>query len=175
MSTKFQVKIRCMNPDCGHTYKRIMEADDTDALAVIPDPPCPKCSVTAKKKKFDFASGKAPGVGGSLMVRAVDTTLNTVAEDYGMTDLRTDVREGEAMAPKLPPKQQAMADNFFAKPKNARQQRGGIFDMSPRAVMQAAVSGRFQTQDTVDPVARQHQKRDAPPVHIIAGDGVRKN
>jgi len=171
MTTAFQVTIRCTA--CMHRYKRVMKAEDEESLAYVPDPPCPKCSVTAKRKKFDFKSGKAPGVGGSLIVRAVDTTLNIVAEDHKMTDLRTTVHEGESMAPKLPPRQQAMADNFFARPAGQRKARGGIFDLPPRAVMQAAVGGRFNTADTVNPVAIQHRKRESAPIHIIAGDGVR--
>lgn len=175
MSTQFQVTIRCMNPECSHRYKRVMEAADAESLDYIPDPPCPKCAVKRKAKKFDFKSGKAPAAGGSLIVRAVDTTLNMVSEDYGMTDLRTNVREGESMAPKLPPKQQAMADNFFARPAGGQRRRGptgGIFDLSPKAVMQAAVNGRFNTPDTPNPVAIQHRKRDAAPIHIVAGDGI---
>lgn len=173
MSTQFQVTIRCMNPACGHRYRRVMEAPDAETLEYIPDPPCPKCAVKRRRKKFDFASGKAPAAGGSLIVRAVDTTAQIVMQDHGMTDLRSDVREGESMAPKLPPRQQAMADSFFAKPQSQRRSRGGIFDLPPRAVMQAAVSGRFNTPDTVNPVAIQHRKRDAAPIHIVAGDGIR--
>ena len=170
MTTKYQLTIRCTV--CGTRFKRIMSADDEDALAALPDPPCPYCHRRPRKRKaFDFR-GKAPAVGGSVAVRAVDQTAQIVMEDHKLTDLRSDVREGETMAPKLAPRLQAMADNMFSRPKGRAQ--NGLFGMPPRAVLQAAVSGRFQTQDTVNPVALHHKRRDAMPVQIVAGDGVRQ-
>jgi hypothetical protein len=103
----------------------------------------------------------------------VDQTYQIVSEDYKMTDMRDNVREGETMAPKLAPRLQAMADNMFARPKQRGNPAAGIFGLSPRAVMQAAVSGRFNTPDTVNPVATQHRNRDRAPIHIVAGDGVK--
>jgi hypothetical protein len=169
--TRFQLTIRCTI--CGTRYKGVVKVPDEAALDLLPDPPCPTCKRKARRKKFDYVSQVAPAVVGSLRVRAVDQTAEIVMTDHQMTDLRSDVREGETMAPKLPPRLQAMADNMFARPRQQRQQRGGIFDLPPRAVMQAAVSGRFNTRDTVNPVAIQHARKDSAPVHIIAGDGVR--
>lgn len=166
---RFQVTIRCQ--ECHHRYKRVLAAEDESALAAVADPPCPRCSAAARAPKpFDFASRKAPGVGGSLTARAVDTTAEIVMQDYGMTDLRSDVREGESAAPKLAPRLQAAADNMFAR----RPQRGGagVLGLPPRSVLQAAVNGRFSTADTVNPISIQHAKRDKPPIHIVAGDGV---
>jgi hypothetical protein len=161
--TKFQLTIRCTS--CGHRYKRTVSAPDEETLAVLPDPPCPSCNKKAKRKRFDF-QGKAPAVGGSLVVRAMDTTMNIVAEDHNMTDLNTDAREGSTMAPKLPPRQQAMADNFFHKPKGGRN-AGGLFSLSPQAIRQAAVSGRFNTPDTPNPIAVQHARKDRAPIHVV--------
>jgi len=173
--TRFQLKLRCT--DCGTRYKRVVEVADDQNVSDVPDPPCPTCSKVHKTKvpAFKFGTGKAPAVGGSLVVKAVDTTAQIVMEDHGMTDLRSDVREGESMAPKLPPRQQAMADNFFARPKNQRRMRGGIFDLPPRAVMQSAVNGRFQTPDTINPIAIHHARRESAPVRIVGGDGVKGN
>ncbi len=171
MSTKFQVTLRCQA--CQHKYKRVMEADDEDSLDDIPDPPCPVCSKAARKPRgLDVSKGKAPGIGGNLAVKATDYTMNMVAQDYGMTDLRTDAREGEAMAPKLPPRQQAMADNMFAKRGGRGVNPASIMGLDPRQVMRAAVGGRFNTPDTPNPVALQHKRRASAPVNIIAGDGV---
>jgi hypothetical protein len=165
MSTKFAVTIRCL--DCGKRYKRTMEAETQEALAALPDPECPSCSKPRRKStvgEFKF-NGKAPAVGGSLTVRAVDATAKIVMEDHGMTDLRSDVREGESMAPKLPPKQQALADGFFAGHK--RPGAAGMMGLSPQQVMKAAVGGRFNTPDTVNPVAIQHKKRESAPIHYV--------
>lgn len=164
--TRFQVGIRCI--ECGHRYKRTMEASDEEALEALPDPPCPQCKKKARVTavpQFDYHSGQAPAVGGSLVARAVDQTAQIVMEDHGLTDLRSDVREGETMVPKIPPKLQAAADNMFSRPKG--RPGAGIFGMPPRAVLNAAVSGRFSTPDTVNPVAVQHAKREKAPIHFV--------
>lgn len=168
--TRFQVTISCTA--CGHRYKRIMTAPDADALEAIPDPPCPSCTKPLRQRGMKF-NGRAPSVGGSLVVRAVDHTAQIVMEDHKMTDLRSDVREGESMAPKLAPRLQAMADNMFTRPKGRSNPAVGIMGMNPRAIVNAAVNGRFNTSDTVNPIAIQHQKRDRPPIQIVGGDGVK--
>jgi hypothetical protein len=171
--TRFQVQIRCVA--CGHRYRRVLSAPDEITLAELPDPPCPQCLVSAKRAAFDFAAGKAPAVGGSLVVRAVDTTAEIVMEDHGLTDLRSDVREGET-AVKNPPHIQNQIDNFFARPR-ARGQRptGTIMDMPTSQVIKAAVSGRFMTEDTGTnwAIPEMHQKKVRPKINFIAGDGVR--
>ena len=149
-----------------------MEAADEKELAEKSDPPCPKCRAKARKRRGLDMNGRAPAVGGSLVVRAVDTTAEIVMEDHGMTNLRDDAREGESMAPKLPPAQQAMADNFFKRP-TRRGNAPGIFGMSNQSIINAAVNGRFKTADTVDPVATQHRAKERPPIRIVAGDGVK--
>ena len=167
--TRFEVKIRCTV--CNHRYKRILAADSEQALDYVPNPPCPKCSAAEHVRGMDVGGGKAPAVTGALSVRAADTTAAIVMQDYGMTDLRDNVREGESAAPKLPPAQQAAADNFFGGPK--RRNATGIMALPPQQLIKAATSGRFMTPDTVNPVATQHQHKDRPPIHIVAGDGVR--
>lgn len=149
-----------------------MEAEDVETLERIPDPPCPTCKKAQKVRHAKF-DGTAPAIGGSLIVRAVDQTAQIVMEDHGMTDLRSDVREGEAMAPKLAPRLQAMADNMFTRPKQRGNPGAGLFGLPTQAVINAAVKGRFNTPDTINPVAVQHRAKDRPPVHIIAGDGVK--
>lgn len=163
--TRFQITLRCTS--CAHKFKRILSAEDEMHLAELPDPPCPRCNVVQRKRGMDIAAGKAPAVGGSLAARAVDATAEIVMQDHGMTDLRSDVREGESMAPKLPPKQQALADNFFSAPRARRNPAGGIFSLPPAAVMKAAVGGRFMTPDTVVPMASQ-RAADRPNIHVVA-------
>lgn len=167
--TRYKVTIRCQV--CQTRYERVMQAEDAETLERVPDPPCPKCRKRQKVRTAAF-TGKAPAVvGANITVRAIDQTAQIVMEDQKLGDLRSDVREGETMAPKLAPRLQAMADNMFARPKRGNP-AGGIFSLPPRAVLQAAVSGRFQTPDTVNPIATQHRNRQRPDVHIIAGDGV---
>lgn len=173
MSTDFQVTIRCVK--CGDRYKRKMKAEDEAALARMPDPPCPSCKKKSGRKAFDYA-GQAPSVGGSIAVRAVDQTAKIVMEDYKMTDLRSDVREGESMAPKLAPHLQRQADSMFQRPKAMRgNPQAGIMGMNPQSVLKSAVAGRFMTRDTVNPIATQHSAKTRPNLNIIAGDGVRPN
>ena len=166
--TRFQLRLRCTA--CGHRYRRVIEALDEDTLAYMPDPPCPICAAVQRNIGMDVGGGKAPAVGGSLAVRAVDTTAQIVMEDHGLTDLRSDVREGESAAPKLPPRQQAMADGFFGGAHRRRGIDAGILGLPPRQVLKAAVGGRFMTGDTVVPMASQRQD-DRPPVHVVAAAG----
>lgn len=181
MSTRFKVSIKCLA--CGHRYQRVMRAADSYELETIPDPPCPCCQRAGRIPAFNFESGKAPAAIGSMLAKAVDMTADIVMQDHGMTDLRDNVREGETATPKLPPKLQAAADSMFSGPKNRRRlahaeamaghPSGGIFGMPTGAILKAAVSGRFMTPDTAQPVATQHMKRDRAPIHIVAGDGVK--
>lgn len=167
--TRFKVTIRCQV--CQHRYERVMVAEDEATLERIKDPPCPQCKRAQRVRKAVF-NGKAPAViGASIVVRAIDQTAEIVMQDHKLTDLRSDVREGETAAPKLAPRLQAMADNMFARPKRGNPS-AGLFGLSTQAVMTAAVNGRFNTPDTVNPVAVQHRNRDRPPTRFVAGDGV---
>jgi phage FluMu protein Com len=171
--TRFEVTIRCTS--CHHKYKRTLKASSEAELDRMPDPPCPKCKTAAAESKiapFDVAGGRAPSVGGSLVVKATDYTMNATAEDYGMTDMRDfdKVREGEMTAPKLAPALQAQADNFFGGGGN-RQKRNPM-GMSQGQMLKAAVGGRFSTSDTPNPVAMHAQTRKRPPVNVVASDDV---
>lgn len=106
-------------------------------------------------------------------IKAIDITAKTVMEDYKMGDLKDNVRTGDVMAPKLPPAQQAKADNFFGgaggkrpgMPFNARQVAGMV---NSGMLKPSAANG------AVNPVAQMHQNRTKPPVHIMAStDGKR--
>jgi predicted nucleic acid-binding Zn-ribbon protein len=106
---------------CGHEWQRTLD--------YVPkrNPACPKRSCresTALEEKDReiarlqamLAEQRPPGhIGANNAVRAVDETAKIVMEDYGMTDLKDNVRPGENVAPKLPPAQQAAADGMFAK------------------------------------------------------------
>lgn len=123
--SKFQLVLRCRA--CAYKYKRIVTAVDEAEVAAIPDPPCPKCAKKVKRTDtyetssapipftgIDLSQQTAPGiVGANKIVKAVDKTAEIVMQDHHLTDLKSNVREGETIAPRLAPPMQKMADNFF--------------------------------------------------------------
>lgn len=140
---------RCRS--CGNTWKWRSRAQSTKTLGTY-NPPCPKCAKVSKDIGLDVAAGKAPGIGGSNLGRAMDEVADQTMADYGMTNLSS-ARVGEAMAPKLAPVQQAQADNMFngGNVRNMRLPRG--LQGSTAQVLGRAVAGQFRHPDTPDPVA----------------------
>lgn len=114
---------------------------------------------------MDFASNRAPGIiGTNVHVKAIDETAKIVMEDYGHTDMRDDVRPGETMAPKLPPAQQAAADNYFGG--GRKRELGGVnLARHARAAMAGALVDPGSTNRSIGSV---HAARVRPPVHIVA-------
>jgi hypothetical protein len=112
---------------CGHTWIRTLKAEPKK------DPPCPskRCEEVAERAQLKrenenlrrmLQEQQGPAtIGANLRVKAIDETANIVMKDHNMTDLRSDMREGDTMAPKLPQHQQALADAMLAKPK-----KGGV-------------------------------------------------
>ena len=167
MSTKFEVKLRCRV--CSHRYKRILNSADE------PDPPCPRCLKAERTRGMDFDRNRAPAaIGQNVQVRAIDETAKVTMEMYGMTDLRSDVRPGETAAPKLPPKQQEAADNFFVGRKSIK---GPMRTIAARAAMNA-FSGNAtavaSAQGARNPIELVHKAKIRPDVRFVAGDGVSK-
>jgi hypothetical protein len=123
--SKFQLVLRCRA--CHYKYKRIVTALSEEEVSLIPDPPCPKCAKKVRRtdiyetssapvafEGIDLSKQTAPGiVGANKIVKAVDKTAEIVMADHHLTDLKSNIREGESMAPRLPGGQQKMADNFF--------------------------------------------------------------
>lgn len=168
MST-YRISLRCT--DCAHKWKRTV----TDPNE--PDPPCPNCAKVTQNIGLDVAAGKAPSIGGNMSVKAMDATLEAVAEDYGFTDLRTDARDGETMTPKLPPKQQEAADAMFNPLLRQKSMGGGRRVAMPKVqnIASNAWAGNYAAPQH-DPVAALHSRnqRGAPiKANIVAGDGVR--
>jgi hypothetical protein len=143
--TKYKIRYQC--DLCGHNYTRTYK--------VIPkvDPACPskacqtKQQLAAMKKEMEnlkrmVEAGAAPAqTGGNVRVQAVDETAKIVMEDYQMSDLRDGIRPGESVAPKLPPAQQAAADNYFG---NKGLQRAGISPKQAEMLGRRAMSGAFR-------------------------------
>ena len=143
--TKYKIRYQC--DLCGHNYSRTYK--------VIPknDPACPSKSCQTKQQlvamqkemanlKRMVEAGAAPAqTGGNVRVHAVDETAKIVMEDYQMSDLRDGIRPGESVAPKLPPQQQAAADNYFG---NKGLQRAGISPKQAELLGRRAMSGAFR-------------------------------
>jgi hypothetical protein len=154
-------KITCQCSRCGFRWSRKTTKPDS------PDPPCPNlaCGEVQTPIGMDYSSNRAPGItGGNTLTKAYDETAQIVMDTYGMTDMRDDRHEGETSAPKLPPAQQAAADNYFGGPKGARRTRG--FNGAAHAA--AALSGRLTDPVTVArSIGTTHANRIRPPVHIL--------
>jgi hypothetical protein len=155
-------KITCRCTVCGVKWVRRTKNPDS------PDPACPNlaCGEVPVPIGMDLSSNRAPAtIGGNLRVQAIDETANIVMQDYGMTNMRDDVREGESATPRLPPAQQAMADSYFGAPKQQQTRRMGF---NSRAHVAAALSGRLSDAvSTNRSIVNTHQQRIRPPVHIV--------
>jgi hypothetical protein len=154
---KVKVTLRCI--PCGHKYTRVLPSEDA------PDPPCPACDKREKVRGMDFSTGRAPAVVGmSTSVKAIDQTAEIVMQDHGMTDLKSNVREGETSAPPLAPQLQKMADGFFG---GGRRKN----PMIPNAAMlgRRALAGSYSpgVQHSPDPVAVAQAPRTPMPIRLI--------
>lgn len=99
-------------------------------------------------------------------IKAIDTTAEVVMQDYKMGNISdTPLRTGDTLAPKLPPAQQAKADNFFG----GGGKKSGL-PFNPRQIAAMVNSGglRPEANGAINPVARMHQNRTRPPTHIMA-------
>lgn len=112
-------RIHYMCARCGHEWSRTTTKLDGK------DPPCPvrACRDAALEEEIErraenlalmLAERRAPAqVGNNVTNRAIDTTADIVMTDNHLTDIKDNIREGEAMAPKLPAPMQRMADGMF--------------------------------------------------------------
>ena len=157
---KYQLTLRCKNWRCDHhrkPYKRTVYVPEGESIDDQPDPPCPKCAkarvndtkvqrVDSEEQAqpalphmgLDLEKQTAPGiVGANAQVRAVDMTAEIVMQDYGMTDLKSNIRPGEAMAKPLPAPAQRAADNFFNPGGTNNKQRIAMKRLGQRAIQGA--------------------------------------
>ena len=117
---KYRITCKCLR--CGNTYKK------TVSRLTDENPPCPKkaCKeaiIRDERIKMErnlramIEAERGPAhLGTNIQVKAIDTTAEIVQKDYGLTNLKDNIREGESMAPSLPPKMQQAADNYFKGP-----------------------------------------------------------
>lgn len=174
---KYRVTFSCES--CGHTWTRTFKA--------VPkkDPPCPsrRCIADTQTAALRqevanlrqmLEEQKPPGhIGANNLVKAWDMTQNIVAEDAKVTNLNDRPHEGESMAPKLEPRLQAAADNFFGGAKargtvlgESRQQRiqnRVMSRLSQRALAGAFKSAALSPSDILP--------RSSPRPILVANDG----
>jgi hypothetical protein len=143
---RFKITCRCLR--CGELYSWVTKKITDD------DRPCPKkkCKAAALEEQIErevanrtkmFEEQRAPGViGDKPIVKAIDTTANIVMEDHHLTDLKDNIREGEPMAPKLPPQQQRAADEFFSG--KAVMEQAGVQNRQAQLMGRRAIAGAYR-------------------------------
>lgn len=146
---RYRITYRCSR--CGHEYNRVTTKLDRK------DPPCPKmeCRVARaleEKELADFNMARMleeqrpPGqLVQSNAIKAIDATAAMVMKDYGLTDLRDNIKPGEIAAPKLPPAQQRAADSFFSGAEVAKQAGGARLQARVKSLGAQAIAGAFRS------------------------------
>jgi hypothetical protein len=141
-------KVTCLCKRCGKKYSYVAPRLSD------PDRPCPKkaCKAAAHEEEIQRAARnlvqilsqqKAPGhIGGNVTIKAVDETAAIVMKDYGFTDLKDNIREGESVAPSLPPQQQKLADGYFGG--KAVAERWGANNRAMQVLGARAMAGAFR-------------------------------
>jgi hypothetical protein len=138
------VRVWFLCDHCGHEYSHVYRA--------IPkrNAPCPQRACVdrremaqrlkqARNAQAMIESGQTPGITGrNPVVGIIDQTAQDVMSDYKLTDLKDNIRPGEAMAPSLPGKGQVAADNFFSAGAGATGMGKKQADFVSRRAMQGA-------------------------------------
>lgn len=171
--SRWRIHYQCQR--CGHKYSQVTTKLDGK------DKPCPVkvCQAEARHEEVMreahnlakiIAEQRAPEhIGDNPMNRAIDRTAEVVMTDYGLTDLKDNVREGDTIAPKLPTvgesgmKLSEAADKFFAGP-GALQKEG----MSRQAQILGAqaIAGSFANM-AANPARLTAAKKGAPPLTLV--------
>lgn len=155
---------------CLKSFAVSREQDNHDKLH------CPYCG--SLETKFYSTDSKSPiSVQGRTQNKAIDATAQIVMEDYKLGDLKDNVRQGETMAPKLPPAQQVIADSMFAnKGQGGKQQyainmMGGpripINNRSMGNLGRAAIGGAFRDPTMSPAIQTLHENRMKPKINVI--------
>lgn len=168
--------------DCKHSFDKIRKFSvekyphGTDLPFPTKDPECPECkkvrqvslktSVTDDTHKHinpanvSYVGGtpdnpkKTPSIhGNNNFNKAWDATQKMVAQDYQMTDLNTNLRMGDSMAPKLRPELEKQVDNVFKpqKPIMGQKSSGSV----NQALLNNINAGRYANQSQIRDIAAQ--------------------
>ena len=157
---KFVTRLRCV--DCGKDWKEDQAVlEDLDMIT------CPECSVVMMLPKRSLEeqakrlSEPPPAIRGnsSNASRAVDFTYKMAEQDYGMTDMKDNLRDGDT-AYKMPivtPDHNPVAQ--------AINQRGGFFN---NGAPQNVISQRSSSMDIAAAArAERHASGIADPVSVL--------
>jgi hypothetical protein len=143
---RYKITCRCLRCLKSYSWTTTRITDD--------DRPCPRkaCKAAALEEEIErralnlsrmLDEQRAPGViGDKPIVKAIDTTANIVMEDHHLTDLKDNIREGEPMAPKLPPPQQHAADEFFSG--KAVMEQAGLHNRQAQLMGRRAIAGAYR-------------------------------
>lgn len=111
---------------------------------------CPMCDSPEIQYRGKISKDTPSDV--TMKNKCVDKTADIVMHDYGMTNLKDNVRVGETMAPKLDPVRQAAADNMFGGGGKKRQ-----FPINAGKLAKQALSGALRDpRSYIDPVRALH-------------------
>lgn len=135
--------------DCGCKFEKL-HFDRNE-----PTPECPGCQALAAKQ---LPSGFS--IGGGTHSKAIDITQSIVEKDFGMTDMRDNIKEGETAAMPVRADLRPAVDNMW-------RPSGDIIAAAKAGAAAAAAEGR-------NPVAMMHKvgKAHGPahrvPVSVVA-------
>lgn len=161
--SKFKITCRCL--ECGNKYHFFSPS------AAVPDEPCPQCGTQKERKEFDLTKGKAPSVvGANPAVKAMDIAAEITMADHGLTDLKSDGRQGATMAPPIRPDLQQAADNMFTGKVGPGARRANPIQ---RRMSQLAAMAR--TQQGMGAFATMADKTVPDPVAMVQAGKTRPN
>jgi glutaredoxin len=172
----FKSSYKCS--DCKYQFEKITKNFPKK------DPSCPKCkqvkkvnfksSVSDKTHNLDddsrvqemIAARKPPSSGKSNFTKAMDYTSEMVMQDYQMTNLQDNLREGDSMAGKLSHEMERKVDAVFAPQKPIMGQ--GTASSLNKNLMRQINSGAFKGYGGAsDVVARQQASGIKPHTNIL--------
>lgn len=162
----YEVKYCC--DECDHVFYKMVDRDPRKIN--VRAPACPECRKNKAKAKSQIkvsgdvksqtetqkdaviediiASKKFPSSGKGAFTKAMDETAKIVMEDYQMTNLNDNLREGDNMVPKLRPELEAQVGKGF----NANQKNNvaGLAGANLNKALTAQINtNRFASQGDV--------------------------
>lgn len=173
---RYRIRYRC--DKCGHEWSR------TYKCIPAKDPACPNKSCAEQSEIEELRrqvanltrmleSGTPPAqIGRNVKTKAVDATADIVMSDYKLTDLKDSIRPGESMAPKLPPAQQAAADNYFG---GGAMKAAGISAKQASLLGRRAIAGAYRNMAVPPSTIMPQQVRSGnSPLTLLRTEQVRK-
>lgn len=178
---KYRIAFCC--DQCGHKWKRTFKA------IPIGDPPCPNKRCQADREiaqlreetarlRIMLDEQRAPAqIGNNNLNRAWDVTQEIVAKDNQVTNLNDRPYEGESMAPKLPPKLQVAADNFFGGAKGhviGNSQQATVRQNIMKRLSQRAIAGAYRGMAVPPNAVTPGASRGQPPLVSVRKETIRR-